>query len=854
MSVIYIVYVYTTALILQKHLTSFMEINIGSTSSALRKKVEEYIKSTKSNDSDASLLIQELLAQQNTLESNIIELENSKLEFNKEREYYKDIFNNQPAGIYRIRVFAMDKWKDKSWATSDNPPYIMEMASLRFCEILGLSREDFDSNPYLLSDLVHVEDKASFVKKNFEANKKCKPFRWEGRILTTKTIIWVKIESLPRLLDDGDILWTGILYNITDRKEAEKALSETRLQMEDVLEGANVGTLEWNVQTGKIKFNKIWARNLGFSKTEIKIGLVLFGKKGWKSITHPDDIPYAEEMLQRHFSGELPYHNVEVRMRHKKGHWVWIRQEGKVKTFSADGKPLLMYGMHTDISVRKKMEEELRTNEEKYRILFENNPQPMLIFNPVTLKILEVNKSFLSHYGYSRDEIITMKITSIRPAEDVPEMFITLSKSKKGARNIGVKRHIKKNGEIIYVELKSHNINFHGTSAIHVLINDITEQKIAEQALVDLNDKLEERILERTSKLQELNASLQETEVKFRTVTDFTYDWEFWKSPDNKILFMSPSVERITGYSVGEFEENPDLINQIIYPGDIEIWENHKKERCILEPNEKKMELALRIVKKNGEIRWISHVCRCIIINGINLGTRVSNRDITEKVIAENKLLNITVDVEERERNRFSSELHDGMGPLLSTIKLYFQWLADTDDIDKKKIIIEKGNHSIEMAIQTARELARGMSSQFLSETGYVNALNDFAQRINLTKKIRINFIADTSYRFSGFFELMLYRITTELIKNTITYANATIIDIKFNYDKSKNVIMFTYSDNGIGFDWEKIQNGKKGLGLMNIQQRVQIMKGDITIKSKNGEGMATFIQFPIEENVRVNP
>lgn len=112
-----------------------MEKNIRSSSAALRLKAEEYINSTKSSDSDASLLIKELLTQQSASESHIIELENSELEFTKECEYYKDIFNNQPAGMYRIRVFAMDKWKDKSWATSENPPYIMELASHRFCEL-----------------------------------------------------------------------------------------------------------------------------------------------------------------------------------------------------------------------------------------------------------------------------------------------------------------------------------------------------------------------------------------------------------------------------------------------------------------------------------------------------------------------------------------------------------------------------------------------------------------------------------------------------------------------------------------------------------------------------------------------
>lgn len=824
----------------------------SSISATLRQKAEEFINSKysepDSRETEAMQLIKELLDYQSTLEKQNEELIKTEKEFHEEREYFKDIFNNQPAGLYRIRVFPVDKWKDKSWDSSNNPPYKMEFASDKMSEVLGLTRNDYIKNPYMMSDLIYSVDKESFVAKNVEANKKLKPFSWEGRLLVKKKIIWIRLESLPRLLDNGDVLWTGILYDISDRKMAEEALSKTRLQLEDVLEGANIGTLEWNIQTGKLKFNEIWAKNLGYTSTEIKIGQVLYGRKGWKAITHPDDIPYAEEMLERHFSGELPYHKVEVRMRHKKGHWVWIRQEGSVKTWTTDGKPILMYGIHTDISSRKKMEEELRENEEKYRILFANNPQPMYIFNPETLIIIEINEAFVDHYGYSREELMSMYISDIVLHEDMPEMLIDVEKSKNGETNLGIKRNKKKNGEIIFVEIKSHTIHFKENTAIHLLINDVTEQKRAEQALVDLNDQLEHRIFERTSELLKLNASLQQTEVKFRTVSDFTYDWEYWISQDKKILFMSPSVERITGYSVCEFEEDPNLLDKIVHEADVDIWQNHKKERSFASENEKIIELNFRIVTKNGDIRWIGHVCRCIIVNNEHLGVRVSNRDITEKINTENKLLGVTVEVEERERNRFSSELHDGMGPLLATIKLYFQWLADTDDAEKRKLIIEKGNNNIEIAIQTSRELARGLSSQYLSNAGYVNAINDFIQRINDTNKINIEFASNTNERFGGFLELMLYRITTELIKNTLTYAYATNIEIIFIYNKSNHFISFTYSDNGIGFDWNEIQKERKGLGLMNIQQRVQVMKGEIKINSEPQKGMNTFIQFPVEE------
>ena len=175
--------------------------------------------------------------------------------------------------------------------------------------------------------------------------------------------------------------------------------------------------------------------------------------------------------------------------------------------------------------------------------------------------------------------------------------------------------------------------------------------------------------------------------------------------------------------------------------------------------------------------------------------------------------------------------------------------MADTTDEEKRKLITEKGNYSIEMAIQTSRELALGLSSRFVTEAGYVEAINDFVQRINDTSKITIHFETNTNDRFSGFFELMLYRITTELIKNTLTYANATNVEISYKYERKKKTVSFSYKDNGIGFDWVKIKKERKGLGLMNIQQRVQILKGNIEIKSKQGDGFSTFIVIPVEEN-----
>jgi signal transduction histidine kinase len=234
-------------------------------------------------------------------------------------------------------------------------------------------------------------------------------------------------------------------------------------------------------------------------------------------------------------------------------------------------------------------------------------------------------------------------------------------------------------------------------------------------------------------------------------------------------------------------------------------------------------------------------------MDGKTLGIRVSNRDITESVTANNALLDITVKVEERERNRFSRELHDGLGPLLSTVKLYFDWLADTDDEEKRKLIIQKGGYCIETAIETARELARGIGSQMLSKLGYIAALQQFIERINDTSKIEIIFNTNTVIRFNDFIETTLYRISTELIKNTLTYGQASKIEIDFAFDELNKEILFNYRDNGVGFDIVKTDKEGGGLGIINIRQRVRILRGSLEMDSRPGAGTKTFIRIPIE-------
>jgi len=129
-----------------------------------------------------------------------------------------------------------------------------------------------------------------------------------------------------------------------------------------------------------------------------------------------------------------------------------------------------------------------------------------------------------------------------------------------------------------------------------------------------------------------------QNEEKFRIVADWTYDWEYWISPEGKILYTSPSMERITGYPVDMLMMNPDLLNDLVYPPDRYLWEAHVS--CRDESGDDEFsELKFRISTRSGNIRWIHHICRSVFAkDGIYLGRRISNRDITERVQMEERI------------------------------------------------------------------------------------------------------------------------------------------------------------------------------------------------------------------------
>jgi two-component system cell cycle sensor histidine kinase/response regulator CckA len=156
---------------------------------------------------------------------------------------------------------------------------------------------------------------------------------------------------------------------------------------------------------------------------------------------------------------------------------VWF--DGSVSPLSHDS----ALWIARDTTERKHAEEALRGSEERYRLLFELNPQPMWVYDQETLTFLAVNEAAVKHYGYSREEFLAMTINDIRPPEEVPTFLEFLAEPAAGPAEAGTWKHRKKDGSTLDVEITSHRLTFSGRPSELVLVNDITERKQIEEQL-----------------------------------------------------------------------------------------------------------------------------------------------------------------------------------------------------------------------------------------------------------------------------------------------------------------------------------------------------------------------------------
>lgn len=239
-------------------------------------------------------------------------------------------------------------------------------------------------------------------------------------------------------------------------------------------------------------------------------------------------------------------------------------------------------------------------------------------------------------------------------------------------------------------------------------------------------------------------------------------------------------------------------------------------------------------VKKTGEICPIEMKSRLAEYNNKNVIISVA-RNISQRKEFEKKLFQTIIKTEEKERKRFAADLHDGLSPILSTIKLYVDLLKkDNFKQTSKEEILKEVDELAELAISTSKEIANNITPSILHDFGLAVAVKEFCKYVNNTKTIKIS--ANTKEYVNNdnnLIDSVLYQTIKELINNALKHSEAT--NIKLELKSKNNQIILYYKDNGKGFDVNKSLENSNGLGLNNIINKIKTIKGTCDFYSQNG-------------------
>ena len=314
------------------------------------------------------------------------------------------------------------------------------------------------------------------------------------------------------------------------------------------------------------------------------------------------------------------------------GDVVFLRSDGSERIARLNILPMndtAVFAMVCDITEQKRAEQGLRESERKMRSIFRAAPTGIGVVQNRILR--EVNARFCEICGYSREELVGNCSRMLYPTDEDyeyvgREKYRQIAKQGIGSVETRLRR---KDGTIIHVLMNSSPLEepFSPSVGVSFTVLDITDWKRAGE-------------------------KLRQSEEKYKIIANFTYDWEFWLKPDNRLAFISPACERITGYSPQTFHEDPSLLWSIVHPDDQQLVNAHLASGNQTATGN--CSLDFRIINAQGQIKWINHYCLPVFADdGTFMGRRARNQDISERKHHEEML--------KASEQRFH-ELFDNMG------------------------------------------------------------------------------------------------------------------------------------------------------------------------------------------------
>ncbi|MFN3942595.1 MAG: PAS domain S-box protein [Flavobacterium sp.] len=466
-------------------------------------------------------------------------------------------------------------------------------------------------------------------------------------------IKWVRTIGLPSFENGNLVKAYGTFQDISEIKERDLTIQKLSMAVEQSFASIVMTDLMGNIEYVNTKFTQV----TGFTKDEI-VGKNPRILRSEKSITNYDEM-WALLTQGKMWSGEFLN-------RKKTGEYYW--EFGIIYPLLDELGNIVNYiGVKEDITEKKKLQMELTESEIKLNNVLESAIESILTLDS-NYCLMYFNHVFKDDF-YARNGILVekgMNLIDLLPSEKKifwkNKIDTVLNKE-----SINFEYEEDAEGETLYYEVNANPIiNNDEVIGVNIFGVNNTEKKKTERFIKD-------------------------SESKYRIVAENNYNWEFWQGPDGNYIYNSPSCEKITGYTFQEFNENPRLLLKILHPEDKEKYIHHHKNR--LQTTSIKTNV-FRIINKQGQVRILEHICQPIYNDGIYLGIRGTNVDVTEK----NKHIDAI-----KEQNRLLKEItwiqsHEFRAPLARMMSLI-------DFLDTKDFTVFDEQQLINAIKQSADEL-----------------------------------------------------------------------------------------------------------------------------------------------------
>ncbi|MEO6668436.1 MAG: PAS domain S-box protein [Ferruginibacter sp.] len=651
---------------------------------------------------------------------------------------------------------------------------------------------------------------------------------WNGDIVVKRTNIEDHIfRANVSLLYDEEATVSSIVFvnhNITEEERHEKKLQIARNKYEIVVESLSEGVLLIDADAIIIASNNKAAQILGITEDQLK-GASLDNSE-WNAIKADGSVfPTEEFPALVSLNQGIEMNDIVLGLQKPDGERVWL---------SINSRPIFKEGMllpdavvasFKDITKERTATERLKESELLFRSFMSNSPTLGWIYDEEG-NLVYGNPLFIERVGL-KNTSIGKHLFEISSAETAQLVL---------ARN----KEVLEKGESVITE--DELILKDGTKKYFVanwfLIHSKTKRLIGGQA-IDITEKVQ------------AHQYIEKMHERFTYVVNASSDAIWDLDLRTNEIYRSDAFSNISGYAKEEIEPTLEWWFDKIHPEDKERV--NEKVEADLANHSTNWEDEYRFQHADGTFRFIHDKGFTIYEEGVATRQIGSMQDITERKKLESQLLaeqvqkqklinQATINAQEEERNRISGELHDNVNQLLISSRLHIG--VAKNNPENQTELLNKATEYLLMAVEEIRALSKRMNSHIVSSVGLMESIADITYNMQKLNEIEVATDIDNNLisKLSTEQQLMVFRIVQEQTNNIIKHAGATEASISL-VEKDNNINL-VISDNGIGFDKEA--HKMKGLGFVNIFNRIDAYNGRVNIISSPGHGCKLDISFPI--------